>query len=107
MKELVSHCKSAEGLGKQLEKPTELLSDSPSAIALSQNLVYHARTKYMEIKHHYIRQLIADGEVSLRYVATEENLADILTRPLPAPLHHKHVAALGLADITFETWRSR
>lgn len=106
-KELVSHQKFAEGLGRKYEHPTDLMCDSQSAIALSQNPIYHARTKHIEIKHHYIRQLISEGEVALRYVATEENVADVLTKPLPGPLHHKHVKSLGLSDITLEKAHSR
>lgn len=106
-KELVSHRKFAEGLGQKYEHPTELLCDSQSAIALSQNPIYHARTKHIKIKHHYIRQLISEGEVILRYVATEENLADILTKPLPGLLHQKHVKGLGLTDVTLEKARPK
>lgn len=106
-KELVSHRKFAAGLGRQLQKPTELMCDSQSAIALSQNPIYHARTKHIEIKHHYIRKLVVEGEVVLRYVAIEDNVADILTKPLPSRLHRKHVSALGLVDITSQKWHSR
>lgn len=106
-KELVSHRKFAEGLGAKPEGPTELLCDSQSAIALSQNPIYHARTKHVEIKHHYIRQLILEGEVILHYVATKDNTADVLTKALSTPLHQKHTQALGLCDVTSDSFRSK
>lgn len=105
-KELVAHKKLSEGLGFSTPGPLDLYCDSQSAIALSQNPVYHARTKHVEIKHHYIRQLIAQGDVVLKYIATAKNTADVLTKALPAPLHQKHMKALGLVDITCMTSHS-
>lgn len=99
-KELLSHRKFQEGLGLQLSGPTDLFCDSQLAIALSQNPIYDARTKHIEIKHHFIQQLVAEKEITLRYVATEENLADFLTKALPAPTHNCLTASLGLMDLT-------
>lgn len=95
------------GLGLCLGGATELFCDSQSAIALSQNPVYHARTKHIAIKYHYIRELVANKEIALKYVSTTDNTADVLTKALPTPAHEKHVAGLGLVDLTSEPWRSK
>lgn len=68
-------------LGKHLEVP--IYSDNAACIALAKDPVAHARTKHIEVRYHYIRQLVAYGKTSLGYLPTEEMLADILTKPLP------------------------
>ena len=49
---------------------------------MSENLVFHDRSKHIEIKYHYIRDMVQRGAVKLLYVATEEHIADVLTKPL-------------------------
>lgn len=56
--------------------------DSQSAIALSKNAVCHERTKHMQTKYHFVRDLIADGWVQVVKIATEYNPADIFTEVL-------------------------
>ena len=47
-----------------------------------ENLVFHEKSKHTEIKYHYIRDMVQRGAVKLLYVATEEQIADVLTKPL-------------------------
>ena len=49
---------------------------------LSENPVFHDKSKHIEIKYHYIRDMVQRGAVMLLYVATEEHIADVLTNPL-------------------------
>ena len=49
---------------------------------LSENLVFHDKLKHIEIKYHYIRDMVQRGVVKLQYVATEEHIDDVLTKPL-------------------------
>ncbi|XP_012841324.1 PREDICTED: uncharacterized protein LOC105961635 [Erythranthe guttata] len=58
--------------------------DNVSAINISKNPVQHSRTKHIEIRYHFIRNLVEEGTVSLEYVTTEKQLADIFTKPLDA-----------------------
>ncbi|KAG8657524.1 hypothetical protein MANES_03G075182v8 [Manihot esculenta] len=60
----------------------ELRVDNKSAIALTKNPVYHNRSKHIHIKFHFLRECVQRGEVEVEYVQTEEQLADILTKPL-------------------------
>ncbi|XP_031287405.1 secreted RxLR effector protein 161-like [Pistacia vera] len=55
-------------------------SDSQSAIHLSKNPVYHERTKYVDVRHHFVRDLMAKGEINLLKVPTEDNPADMGTK---------------------------
>jgi hypothetical protein len=59
-----------------------LLCDNESAIKIAYNPVQHTRTKHIEIRHHFIRDHVARGDIELSYVCTKEQLADIFTKPL-------------------------
>jgi hypothetical protein len=59
-----------------------LLCDNESAIKLSNNLVQHSRTKHIGIRHHFLRDHKAKGDIELFHVSTENQLADIFTKPL-------------------------
>ena len=59
-----------------------LLCDNESAIKIAYNPVDHTRTKHIEIRHHFIRDHVARGDIDLSYVSTKDQLADIFTKPL-------------------------
>ena len=48
----------------------------------SENLVFHDKSKHIEIKYHYIRDMVHRGSVKLQYVVTNEQLSDVLTKSL-------------------------
>ena len=76
--------------------PTALFSDNKSAIALSKDHQYHARTKHIDICFHFIRWIIENGAIQLIYCPTEDMRTDTLTKPLPS-VKEKHFASeLGL-----------
>ena len=56
--------------------------DNQSCLKLSENPVFHDKLKHMEIKYHYMRDMVQRGVVKLQYVATEEHIADVLMKPL-------------------------
>ena len=59
-----------------------LLCDSESAIKLANNPVQHTHTKHIDIHHHFLRDHVAKGDISLEKVGTENQLVDIFTKPL-------------------------
>ncbi|PNX55753.1 gag-pol polyprotein, partial [Trifolium pratense] len=61
-----------------------LYCDNLSAINISKNLVQHSRTKHIDIRHHFIRDLVEENCVELKHVGTNEQLADIFTKALDA-----------------------
>jgi Reverse transcriptase (RNA-dependent DNA polymerase)/gag-polypeptide of LTR copia-type len=75
---------------------TIIYCDNQGAIALAKNPQFHARTKHIDIQHHFVREKVASGEVDLQYVPTEEQLADGLTKPLSKEKFFKFRALLGL-----------
>ena len=65
------------------QETIDIYSDSQSAIALAKNAVHHDRTKHIEIKYHFIRELIYSGLIRVKKIVTETNPADILTKVVP------------------------
>ena len=63
--------------------PTELFEDNLGCIALTKNAKFHGRTKHIDIKVHYVRELVNRGEIVFSYCQSELQLADILTKPMP------------------------
>lgn len=62
--------------------PPILWCDNQSAIQLARNPVFHGRTKHIEVDFHFIRERVVRGDISLQYVCTELQLADIFTKSL-------------------------
>eukprot|EP00253_Pinus_taeda_P029539 PITA_29539 len=69
-------------LGQEQEKATVIFCDNSSAIALSKNSVFHKRMKHIDTRFHYIRESVNNGEIVLEHCRTQEQVADILTKPL-------------------------
>jgi FPC/CPF motif-containing protein YcgG len=59
-----------------------LLCDNESAIKLTNNPINHSRTKHIDIRHHFLRDHGAKGDIALSHVSTDKQLADIFTKPL-------------------------
>jgi hypothetical protein len=71
-----------------------LLSDNQACIRIAQDPTSHNRTKHIDVRYHYIRQLATYGKVSIDYVSTESMLADILTKPLAATAFKRCIQGL-------------
>ena len=65
-------------------KPDHILikCDITSAINLSKNPIQHYRTKYIDIRHHFLRDHIQNGDISLEFIDINNQLADVFTKPL-------------------------
>jgi hypothetical protein len=61
---------------------TTILCDNQSCIKMTENLVFRDKSKYIEIRYHYIRDMVQRGALKLLYVSTDEQVADVLTKPL-------------------------
>jgi hypothetical protein len=79
-----------------------LKMDSQSAIALSKNPVFHDRSKHIDVRYHFIRECIGNGKMDIEHVRTEEQLADILTKPLARDRFCELRVKLGVGKISKE-----
>lgn len=70
-------------------QPSVIFEDNQSTISLSKNAKFHARTKHIDVKHHFIRDKFENNEIILKYCSSNMMLADILTKPLSKPLFQK------------------
>jgi hypothetical protein len=70
--------------GVVLEK-VPLLCDNESAVKIANNPVQHSRTKHIDIRHHFLRDHVAKGDISLEGVRSKDQLADILLNHLIKP----------------------
>ena len=66
---------------------------------LSKNPVFHDKLKHIEIKFHYIRHMVRRGAVKLQYVAIEEQIADVLTKPFARVKFEYFREILGVIQI--------
>ena len=78
------------------DNSTTLLCDNQSAVHLAHSDNYHARTKHIDIRYHFIRDVIEREEIKLLYCPTDDMTADIFTKALTRFKVFKHAHGLGL-----------
>jgi hypothetical protein len=61
-----------------------LMCDNTSAIYVAKNSVFHKRMRHLERRHHFLRDHIEKGDIEMRYIDTEKQLANIFTKPFDA-----------------------
>ena len=69
---------------KRDEKPIHLSCDNKAAIDSAYNPENHSRTKHIDRRHYFIRELVEDGKIVVPFVSSVDNLADFFTKPLPS-----------------------
>jgi len=87
-----------EKLGLNQDKTTIIHCDSSSAIKLSKNPVMHGRSKHIDVRFHFLRELTKAGTVELIYCNTQDQIADIMTKPLKLEAFLKLRALLGVCS---------
>ena len=75
-----------------------ILEDNQSAICLAKNQQVHGRTKHIDIKYHFIRDMVETGRVKLCYCASEHMIADMLTKGLSIKQFEKLRQLIGIAE---------
>jgi hypothetical protein len=78
--------------------PTILYSDNQGAIALAKNIKFHARSKHINIRYHFIHEAVENQQVNLTYVPTAKNIADVFMKLLVVPKFTYFHDKLGLVS---------
>ena len=76
--------------------PGTIKGDNRGALALTKNTRDHGKVKHIDIRHHYIRELLQSGAITVEQVSSTDNLADLFTKPLPRDYHHRLLTALDI-----------
>ena len=66
----------------KLHESPQLFCDNKSALYMTINPVFHARTKHIEIDYHFVREKVAIGALTTQYIPSSHQIADIFTKPL-------------------------
>ena len=76
-----------------------ILCDNTSAIAIANNPVQHTRTKHIDIRYHLLCEHVMSGTVELHFVPTDQQIADIFTKPLDESTFSRLVGELGMLNL--------
>jgi hypothetical protein len=75
-----------------------IFGGNESALALTKNPVHHLSTKHIDIIHYAVRKRVVRGEVMFEYCLTQDVLADVLTKGLPALAFQRLHSAMGVVE---------
>lgn len=79
-------------------RPALIHVDNNSSISLAQSTKGHARTKHIDIRHHYVHERVSEGDLEIYHIPSSENLSDICTKSLPRAAHNYLVGLIGLKN---------
>ena len=85
--------------GQQQEQATLIYEDNQGCMAMAANPVGHRRMKHIDIRYHYLREVVQKGQVKLKYCPTAKMTADILTKALGGTLFERHRAELPVQKL--------
>jgi len=95
-KECIWLCRLTGDILLPLPESTTLHCDNQAALKLVQDDNYHTRTKHIDIRYHFIQDVVKQGYIKLQYCPTDDMTADILTKVLPRWKVSQHALGLGL-----------
>ena len=70
--------------------------DSQTTIAYTKDPMFHAKTKHIDIKYNFVKDMVARKKVNVKYITKQEMVADSFTKPIPKEAYFRHVKSLGL-----------
>lgn len=88
-----------EKLSREKSKCTTIICDNSSKIKLSKNPVLHGRSKHIDVRFHFLRDLTREGAVELVYYETHDQLADVITKPFTVDAFQRFRRQLGVCQV--------
>ena len=73
-----------------------VMADNQGAISLAKDNKFHACTKHIDLRYHFVREAVEEGKIKMKYIPTSKNISDIFTKALPKPRFSEFVQRLGL-----------
>jgi len=89
-----------ENIGLSQNKCTVIMCDNSSTIKLSKNPVMHGRSKHIDVRFHFLRDLTKEEVVKLVHCNTSNQVADIMTKPLKLDVFQKLRDQLGVCEVS-------
>lgn len=86
-------------LGFSTREKVTIFCDNNGARKLAENPIFHNRSKHIDVRHHYVRDILKKGEMEIKYIPTEEMAADVFTKGLPKPKLVQCLSGLGVVKI--------
>jgi transposase-like protein len=81
-KEVIWLREVVKAFDEPVDERTIIYTDSQSCIGMIDNQKFSNRTKHIDVKYHFIRKMVKERTIELIYVRTDENIADLMTKPL-------------------------
>ena len=85
-----------ESMGLEVELPMTLYIDNTGAIDLAENWSTTGKTKHIDVRFHYLREMNEQGMIQIKFVKSEWNVSDIFTKNLSENLFLQHTETLGV-----------
>ncbi|CAL0301617.1 unnamed protein product [Lupinus luteus] len=89
-----------EMLGHSHGDGITIMCDNSSTIRLSKNPVMHGRNKHIDVRFHFLRNLTKEGTIEMVHCGSEDQAADIMTKPLKLEVFQKLRKMLGVCEIS-------
>ena len=80
------------------KEPTPIYCDNNLAISLSKNHLFHKKSKHIDTRFHFIHELVNDGDITLSFCGSKDQLADIFTKPLGKNVFEFQREKLGIVS---------
>ena len=87
------------GVTAHAEDVVLLYSNITSVLAYAKDPKYHGKAKHIELRFHYIRDMVSQGEVILQHISTSSMVANPLTKPIARDLFFSHAKSMRLCRI--------
>ena len=80
-------------------EPTVIKGDNEGSVTLTHNPQFHQRSKHIQIRYHWVRNLISEKVLDIHNCTDAEQTADVLTKALPKPKHTRHTQEMGVLSM--------